>query len=236
MYRFLLPRQNPSFGKFTTRDSLETDGLWDVYNNFGMGNCGEAAATKFKIPRESQDAHAIESYKRAARAWADGAFDAEIAPVTVKGKKGDTIIKEDEEYKRVIFEKVPTLRPSFKKDGSITAANSSPISDGASALVLTSAEKAKDLGLKPLARVICMSKLWHGAIPSTDNPSAFSDVGVNPIDFPEAPALAIPIALKSAGLEIKDIARFEINEAFSVVVRIAEQALGVSYDKINIDG
>jgi len=216
---FLLPRQNPTFGKFTTKDSLETDGLWDVYNNFGMGNCGEAAATKFKITRESQDAHAVESYKRAARAWAGGAFDAEIAPVTVKGKKGDTIVKEDEEFKRVIFEKVPTLKPSFKKDGSITAANSSPISDGASALVLTSAEKAKDLGLKPLARII-----------------SFSDVGVNPIDFPEAPTLAIPIALKSAGLEIKDIARFEINEAFSVVVRIAEQALGVSYDKINIDG
>jgi acetyl-CoA acetyltransferase len=91
--RFLLPRQNPSFGKFTTRDSLETDGLWDVYNNFGMGNCGEAAATKFKISRESQDAHAIESYKRAARAWADGVFDAEVAPVTIKGKKGDTIVK-----------------------------------------------------------------------------------------------------------------------------------------------
>jgi len=216
---FLLPRQNPSFGKFTARDSLETDGLWDVYNNFGMGNCGEAAAAKFKISRESQDDHAIESYKRAARAWADGVFDAEVAPVTVKGKKGDTIVKEDEEYKRVIFEKVPTLRPSFKKDGSITAANSSPLNDGASALVLMSADKAKDLGLKPLARVV-----------------SFSDVGVSPIDFPEAPALAIPMALKSAGLETKDIARFEINEAFSVVVRIAEQALGVSYDKINIDG
>jgi acetyl-CoA C-acetyltransferase len=234
--RFLLPRQNPTFGRFTTRDSLETDGLWDVYNNFGMGNCGEAAATKFKITRQSQDAHAIESYKRAARAWTDGAFDAEIAPVTIKGKKGDTIVKEDEEYKRVIFEKVPTLKPSFKKDGSITAANSSPISDGASALVLTSAEKAKDLGLKPLARIICMSKLWHGTIPFADDLAAFSDVGVNPIDFPEAPTLAIPIALRSAGLEIRDIARFEINEAFSVVVRIAEQALGVSYDKINIDG
>ena len=161
VYSFLLPRQNPYFGKFTTRDSLETDGLWDAYNNFGMGNCGEAAAAKFKISRESQDAHAIESYKRAARAWADGVFDAEVAPVTIKGKKGDTIVKEDEEYKRVIFEKVPTLRPSFKKDGSITAANSSPLSDGASALVLTSAERAKDLGLKPLARVVCTSKSRH---------------------------------------------------------------------------
>jgi len=138
---------------------LETDGLWDVYNNFGMGNCGEAAATKFKISRESQDAHAIESYKRAARAWADGVYNAEVAPVIIKGKKGDTIVKEDEEYKRVIFEKVPTLKPSFKKDGSITAANSSPLSDGASALVLMSAEKAKALGLKPLARVVCRFNL-----------------------------------------------------------------------------
>ena len=165
VHRFLLPRQNPPFGKFATKDSLETDGLWDVYNNFGMGNCGEAAATKFKISRESQDAHAIESYKRAARAWADGVFDAEVAPVTIKGKKGDTIVKEDEEYKRVIFEKVPTLKPSFKKDGSITAANSSPLNDGASALVVTSAEKAKDLGLKPLARVICMSQSWRHGVP-----------------------------------------------------------------------
>lgn len=171
--RFLLPRSNPSFGKFTTRDSLETDGLWDVYNNFGMGNCGEAAASKFKISRESQDAHAIESYKRAARAWADGAYDAEIAPVTIKGKKGDTIVKEDEEFKRVIFEKVPTLRPSFKKDGSITAANSSPLSDGASALVLTSAEKAKGLGLKPLARVVCMLKFLCGGVHFTDNLRSF---------------------------------------------------------------
>jgi hypothetical protein len=128
-----------------------------------MGDCGESAATKFKISRESQDAHAIESYKRAARAWADGVYDAEVAPVTVtiKGRKGP-IVKEDEEYKRVIFEKVPTLKPSFKEDGSITAANSSPLSDGASALILMSAEKAKDLGIRPLARVVCMLRLWHG--------------------------------------------------------------------------
>jgi acetyl-CoA C-acetyltransferase len=120
-----------------------------------MGNCGENAAVKFGIDRASQDAHAIESYKRAARAWESGAFDAEIVPVTVKGKKGDTIVREDEEVKRVIFEKVPSLRSAFKKDGAITAANSSPISDGASALILMSAEKAKELALKPLAKVIC---------------------------------------------------------------------------------
>ena len=153
---FLLPRQNPVFGKFEARDSLETDGLWDVYNKFAMGNCGEAAADKHSISRESQDAHAIESYRRAERAWKAGAFDAEIAPVTIKGKKGDTIVREDEEYKRVIYEKVPTLRPSFKPNGgTITAANSSSLNDGASALILMSAEKAKELGATPLAKVVC---------------------------------------------------------------------------------
>lgn len=154
--RFLLPRQNPVFGKFETKDSLETDGLWDVYNKFAMGNCAEAAAEKHQISRESQDSHAIESYKRAARAWKEGAFDKEVAPVTIPTKKGDIVVKEDEEYKKVIFEKVPTLSPSFKKNGgSVTAANSSNLNDGASALILMSAEKAKALGVKPLAKIIC---------------------------------------------------------------------------------
>ena len=144
------------FGKFETKDSLENDGLWDVYNKFAMGNCGESAAEKHQITRESQDAHCIESYKRADRAWKAGAFNAEIAPVTIKGKKGDTIVKEDEEYKRVIFEKIPTLNTAFKKNGTITPANSSSLNDGASALILMSAEKAKELGLTPLAKVICM--------------------------------------------------------------------------------
>jgi len=120
-----------------------------------MGNCGEAAAEKHGITRESQDAHAIESYKRAARAWKEGAFDAEIVPITVKGKKGDTVVREDEEYTRVIFEKVPSLRSAFKQGGTITPANSSPLSDGASALILMSAEKAKELNLTPLAKVVC---------------------------------------------------------------------------------
>jgi len=155
-YSFLLPRQNPPFGKFTTRDSLETDGLWDVYNNFAMGNCAEAAAEKHGITRESLDSHALESYARAAQAWKDGAFDAEIVPLTIKGKKGDTVVREDEEYKKVIPDKVPSLRSAFKQGGMITAANSSPISDGASALILTSATKAEQLGLKPLARILCM--------------------------------------------------------------------------------
>ncbi|GLB33728.1 putative thiolase family protein [Lyophyllum shimeji] len=216
---FLLPRQNPLFGKFTTIDSLENDGLWDVYNNFAMGNCGEAAAEKHGITRESQDAHAIESYKRAERAWKSGAFDAEVVPITVKGKKGDTVVKEDEEYKRIIFDKVPSLRSAFKQGGTITAANSSPLSDGASALILMSAEKAAELGLKPLAKVV-----------------SWADAGVDPIDFPEAPTLAIPQALKKANLTIDDISLFEINEAFSTVVRIAEKVLKIDPEKINVNG
>lgn len=216
---FLLPRQNPPFGKFTTRDSLETDGLWDAYNNFAMGNCGEAAAEKHGITRESQDSHAIESYKRAARAWKEGAFDAEIVPVTVKGKKGDTVVREDEEYTRVIFEKVPSLRSAFKAGGTITPANSSPLSDGASALILMSAEKAKELGLTPLAKVI-----------------SWADAGVEPIDFPEAPTVALPQALAKANLTVDDISLFELNEAFSVVVRIAEKVCQLDPAKINVNG
>jgi len=216
---FLLPRTNPLFGKFETKDSVETDGLWDVYNNFAMGNCGESAAQKHGITRESMDAHAIESYKRADRAWKAGVFDKEIAPVTIKGKKGDTIFKEDEEYKKVIFDKVPSLKSAFKQGGSITAANSSNLNDGASALILMSAEKAKELGIKPLARVI-----------------SYADAGVEPIDFPIAPTVALPIALEKANLTVKDITRFEINEAFSVVVRIAEKVLGLDPAKVNPDG
>ena len=151
----MLPRTAPLYGKFTTKDSLENDGLWDVYNNFAMGNCGEHSAEKHGISRDAQDSHAVESYKRAARAWEAGVFNDEIAPITIKGKKGDVIFKEDEEYKKVMFEKIPSLKSAFKPGGSITAANSSNLNDGASALILMSAEKAKELGIKPLAKVIC---------------------------------------------------------------------------------
>jgi len=216
---FLLPRQNPVFGKFQTIDSLENDGLWDCYNNFAMGNCGESAAEKHGISRESQDAHAIESYKRAERAWKAGAFNAEIVPITVKGKKADTIIKEDEEYKRVIYEKIPSLKSAFRQGGTITAANSSPLNDGASALILMSAEKAKELGLKPLAKII-----------------SYADAGVEPIDFPIAPTVALPIALEKANLTVNDITLFEVNEAFSCVVRIAEKVLSIDPAKVNVNG
>ncbi|KAG1833056.1 peroxisomal 3-ketoacyl-CoA-thiolase [Suillus variegatus] len=214
---FLLPRTNPLFGKFETRDSLENDGLWDVYSNFAMGNCGEIAAEKYDISRVSLDEHAIDSYKRADRAWKEGVFNAEIAPVTIKGKKGDTVIKEDEEYKKVMFEKVPSLKSAFKAGGRITAANSSNLNDGASALILMSAEKAKELGVKPLAKHM-------------------RTAGVEPIDFPMAPTVALPEALKRANLTVDDIARFEINEAFSVVVRITEKLLQIDPAKVNVNG
>ncbi|THV08635.1 thiolase [Dendrothele bispora CBS 962.96] len=216
---FLIPRTNPAFGKFTTVDSLEFDGLWDTYNNQAMGCCGESAAEKHNIGRESVDQHAIESYKRAEKAWGSGAFDAEIAPVTVKGKKGDTVVREDEEYKRIIYDKVPSLKSAFKQGGLITAANSSPLNDGASALILMSADKAKELGLTPLAKII-----------------SYADAGVEPIDFPIAPTVAMPKALEKAKLTVDDISLFEINEAFSVVVRIAEQVLKIDPAKINVNG
>jgi acetyl-CoA C-acetyltransferase len=152
---FLLPRQNPAFGKIETKDSLENDGLVDAYDKVAMGNCAELCAERHEISRESLDAHAIESYRRAERAWKAGKFDAEVVPIVIKGKKGDTVVKEDEEYKKVIYEKIPTLKSAFKQGGRITAANSSSINDGASALILMSAEKAKELGVKPLAKIIC---------------------------------------------------------------------------------
>jgi len=216
---FLIPRQNPQFGKFQTIDALENDGLWDVSNNFAMGNCGESAAEKHNITREEQDAHAIESYRRAERAWKEGAFDAEIVPLTVKGKKGDTVVREDEEYKRVIYDKIPSLRSAFKQGGTITAANSSPLNDGASALILMSAEKAKELGLQPLAKVI-----------------SWADAGVDPIDFPIAPTLALPKALEKANLTVDDISLFEVNEAFSVVIKIVEKTMKIDPAKINVNG
>jgi acetyl-CoA C-acetyltransferase len=155
---YYTPRVNPAFGNFESTDGLLKDGLWDVYNDFHMGKCAESAAKKHGITREHQDGHAIESYKRAAKAVEGKKFEREIVPVVITDKKGkETKVVEDEEYKKVIFDKVPSLRPSFVNDGTgtVTAANASPLSDGASALVLMSASKAQELGLKPLAKIVC---------------------------------------------------------------------------------
>ncbi|KAG8960059.1 erg10, acetyl-CoA C-acetyltransferase [Tulasnella sp. 419] len=217
---YLTPRVNPAFGHFQATDSLINDGLWDVYNNFHMGHCAESTAKKYNITREDVDAHAIESYKRAEKAWASGAFDAEIAPVTVKDKKGETVVKEDEEFKSVKYDKIPSLRPAFQKDGGIvTAANASNLNDGGSAVILMSASKAQELGLKPLAKII-----------------SFADAAIAPIDFPTAPTVALPQALEKAGLKVDDISLFEINEAFSVVIRATEKILNIDPAKINVNG
>ncbi|EJD54037.1 thiolase [Auricularia subglabra TFB-10046 SS5] len=217
---FLVPRTNPAFGHLTAKDSLVSDGLFDVYDQVPMGNCAEQTAKKHSIDRASQDAHAIESYTRAARAWKEGAFDAEIAPVVIKDKKGgETVVREDEEYKNVKFDKIPTLKPVFVKDGTITPANASTLNDGASAVILTSYAKAQELGLKPIAKIV-----------------SYADAAVAPVDFPTAPTVALPIALKRAGLKASDIALWEINEAFSVVVRAAEKLLDLDPAKINVNG
>jgi len=217
---YLLPRTLPTFGKFETIDSLQNDGLWDVYNHCAMGVCAENTASKHSVSRESQDEHCIGSYKRAAAAWKSGAFDQEIAPVTVRGKKGDVVVKEDEEFKNALFDKIPTLKPAFQKDGgTVTAANSSKLNDGASAVILMSENKAKELGLKPLAKIL-----------------SYSDAAVAPIDFPTAPTVALPRALEKANLSVSDISLFEINEAFSVVVRAAEKILNIDPAKVNVNG
>ena len=241
---FLTPRHPPSFGHMTSNDSLVIDGLFDVYNKCAMGNCAEHTAKKYGITREAQDDHAVESYKRVAAAWSEGKFDAEIAPVTIKGKKGDTIVKEDEEYKKVFFDKVRTLRPVFQKDGSVTAANASTLNDGASAVILMTEEKVKETGVKPLAKILGKPKLKPGlTVASVCSDSrlplsstAFADAAADPMDFPTAPTIAIPKALKQAGVSQDDVALFELNEAFSVVVRAAEQIMNVDPAKINVNG
>ncbi|KZV81435.1 thiolase [Exidia glandulosa HHB12029] len=220
---FLIPRTNPPFGHMTVHDTLPRDGLNDVYANVPMGVCAEGTAKKFSITREMQDIHAAESYRRAAGAWASGVFDAEIAPVTVAGKKGSTgtVVREDEEYKRVVYDKIPTLKPVFVTDGTgtITPANASPLNDGASALILTSYAKAQELGITPLARIL-----------------SYAEAAVNPSNFIEAPTLAVPIALTRAGLTKADIALWEFNEAFSVAIRTVEKILELDPGKVNVNG
>ncbi|KAI8333363.1 Thiolase, N-terminal domain-containing protein [Chlamydoabsidia padenii] len=215
---FYAPR-NAAYGHQQLLDSIIKDGLWDAYNQIHMGSCAENTAVNYNITREDQDAHAIESYTRAAKAWEAGVFDNEIAPVTIKSRKGEVVVKVDEEFKNVKFDKVPSLRPVFKKDGTVTAANASTLNDGASALVLMTRQKAQELGVKPLARIV-----------------SYADAACAPIDFTIAPSKALPIALEKAGLSISDISLFELNEAFSVVARVNEQLLGLDANKVNIAG
>lgn len=155
---FLLPRQNPAFGHTTAQDSLVVDGLFDVYNKFAMGNCAEQTASKHSISREDQDDHCLSSYERAQASWAEGLFKEEIAPVTVKTRKGDVVVSEDEDYKKLLKEKFRGLKGAFQREnGTVTAANSSTLNDGASAVVLAGKDVVEKEGLKPVARILGMS-------------------------------------------------------------------------------
>jgi len=201
-------------------DGVVKDGLWDVYKDFHMGNAGEICAREYKITREDQDNFAIESYTRAAKAYEKNAFADEITPVEIAVRGKDPIIvSKDEEYTKVNFEKLKTLKSAFEKDGTITAANASKLNDGASALVLMSGEKVKELGLKPLAQII-----------------GFADAAQAPEWFTTTPSLAVPKALKMAGLEIKDVDFFELNEAFSVVGLVNIQLMKLDPKKVNVYG
>ena len=201
-------------------DGLMHDGLWEVYNQFAMGNCADNTAREMKITREMQDEYAINSYKRSAAAWEAGRFADEIVAVEVAQRKGDPlVINEDEEYKNVRFDKIASLRPVFDKEGTVTAANASTINDGASAILLMSEEKVKELGVTPLAKI-----------------KGFADAAQDPMWFTTAPSLAIPKAMKIAGIDKSDVDFFEINEAFSAVAIANNMELGLDPDKVNING
>lgn len=213
-------RNGYRLGHGTLVDGLIKDGLWDVYKDFHMGNAAEICAREYNFTREDQDAFAIESYTRAQNAYAKNAFAGEILPVSIPVRGKDPIVVSvDEEYTKVNFDKLKALKPAFEKEGTITAANASKLNDGASALVLVSEEKMNELGLKPLARIV-----------------AFADAAQAPEWFTTAPALAIPKALKWAGLEIKDIDFFELNEAFSVVGLVNNKLMGIDDKKVNVYG
>jgi acetyl-CoA C-acetyltransferase len=201
-------------------DGLVKDGLWDVYKNYHMGSAAELCSRENNVSREAQDDYAINSYKRSAAAAEAGKFRNEIVPVSIPQRKGDPIVvSEDEEYKNIKFDKVPTLAPVFEKDGTVTAANASTLNDGAVALVLMSATKAAELGLKPIAAI-----------------RGFADAQQAPEYFTTAPAKAIPLAIAKAGLKPENIDYYEINEAFSVVAIANNQILGLDPSRVNVNG
>ncbi|WP_432711982.1 acetyl-CoA C-acyltransferase [Pedobacter sp.] len=213
-------RNGYRLGNGQLTDGLVKDGLWDVYNDYHMGSAAELCASTCNISREDQDAFAIASYQKAQAAQQNEKFKQEIVAVEVTDRKGTvTAITDDEEPFTVKFDKIPALKPVFKKEGTVTAANASTLNDGAAALVLMSAEKAAELGIKPLARIL-----------------AYADAQQAPEWFTTAPAKAIPIALNRAGIDIKDVDYFEINEAFSVVSLANNQLLALDNEKVNVNG
>ena len=217
---YLNGRQGVKLGNLKAVDGMVLDGLTDVYNNHHMGLCAELCAREHEFSREDQDAFAIESYRRSAAAWEDGAFAEEVVPVPVPQRKGDPVmVTEDEEFRNVKLEKIPALRPVFDKEGAVTAANASTLNDGASALVLMSGEKAAELGITPLATILSNADAAH-----------------EPERFTTAPAKAVPIALDRAGMSLDQMDLVELNEAFSVVGLANMKLLGLDAGKVNVNG
>jgi len=219
-YYLTKARYGYKYGDGQLIDGLTYDGLTDIYNHCAMGVCADNTAKEMNISRAEQDNYAIASYKRSAAAWAAGKFKDEIVPVEITGKKGDvTLFSEDEEYKNVNFDKIPGLKPVFSKEGTVTAANASTINDGAAAVVLMSVEKAKELGLTPIAKI-----------------RGFADAAQDPMWFTTTPSLAIPKAMKMAGVEKKDVSYYEINEAFAAVAIANNMKLGLDPANVNVNG
>lgn len=208
------------FGNVPLIDGIAQDGLNDAYNHCLMGVIADKTAKEKNISREDQDAYAIRSYQRSAQSWSDGFFAKEVVPVAVPQKKGDPLmVKEDEEFKNVFFDKIPSLKPAFSADGSVTAANASTMNDGAAAVILMSKEKADALGIKPIAKI-----------------RSFADAAQEPEWFTTAPAKAVPIALDKAGLTMEEVDFFELNEAFAVVCLVNNRMMNIPEEKVNVQG
>jgi acetyl-CoA C-acetyltransferase len=217
---YLHGRQGTKFGPTTLEDGMQKDGLVDVYEKVAMGVCADACATKYGFSREDQDAYAIQSYQRSSEAWKLGKFSDEIIPVEIPQRKGAPVLMtEDEEYKNVKLEKIPSLRAAFSKEGTVTAANASTINDGGAALILMSAEKALELKLTPIAKI-----------------KSFADAAHEPEWFTTAPSKAIPKALSKANITIDDVDYFELNEAFSVVGLANMKILNLKNERVNVNG
>ena len=213
-------RKGTKFGPATMEDGMQKDGLVDAYDKNAMGVCADACAVEYEFSREDQDNFAVQSYERSAKAWSEGKFNNEVVPVSVPQRRGEPIvINEDEEFKNVKMEKIPSLRAAFTKDGTVTAANASTINDGAGAMILMSEEKANELGLTPLAKVL-----------------SYADAAQEPKWFTTAPAKALPKALAKANLSLDNIDYFEFNEAFSVVGLANMKILGLDESKVNVNG
>ncbi len=213
-------RNGVKFGPTSLMDGMQKDGLVDAYDNNAMGVSADLCATEYQITREQQDAFAIQSYERSAKAWEAGKFDNEVVPVEIPQRRGEPVIfSKDEEFTNVKLDKIPALNPAFTKEGTVTAANASTINDGAAALILMSEEKAQALGLKPLAYI-----------------KSYADAAHEPKWFTTAPSKALPKALDKAGLKLSDVDFFEFNEAFSVVGLANAKILGLDNDKVNVNG